>query len=193
MQGATVVFSQPDWLPGWLESRELPRDDSERMVEVLALTTETVSRGSGGPFAAIVYDERDGRRLGVAVNTVVASATALAHAETSALALAQQALGQYSLDYPGGPNALLVTSSAPCTMCLGAIAWSGVRRVLFSTTREDVEAIGFDEGPVTGRWRQQLAQRGIQVLGPRRQQAGRLVLKQYAQAGGAVYNGSAEL
>lgn len=192
MRPSTVAFSQPDWLDAWLAARGVPADDSGRLAEVLALTAETVSRGSGGPFAAIVYDERDGRRLGVAVNTVVFNATALAHAETSALALAQQGVGQFSLDYAGGPHALLVTSSAPCTMCLGAIAWSGVRRVLFCTTREDVEAIGFDEGPVTGRWRQQLAARGIAVQGPRCQRRGRAVLQAYQQSGGTVYNGTAK-
>lgn len=192
MRVSTVTFTQPEWLGSWLAGRAQPGDDGERLAEVLALTAETVARGSGGPFAAIVYDERDGSRLGAAVNTVVANATALAHAETSALALAQQRLGHFSLDFAEGPQALLVTSSSPCTMCLGAIAWSGVRRVLFCTTREDVEAIGFDEGPVTGRWRQQLAVRGIQVQGPRCQQAGRRILQQYLQAGGAVYNGHAD-
>lgn len=186
---AEVILRQPDWLSDWLGSRPLPISDMERLQEVLALTEEAVLRDSGGPFAAVVYDQRTGRRLGAAVNTVVANAAALAHAETQALSLAQQALGQFSLDYPGGPDAVLVTSSAPCTMCLGAIAWSGVTGVLFSTTRSDVEKIGFDEGPVTGRWRAQLADRNIQVSGPRQQARGRQVLALYQTRRGHIYNG----
>jgi hypothetical protein len=33
-------------------------------------------------------------------------------------------------------------------MCLGAILWSGIPRVVFAARREDAEAIGFDAGPV---------------------------------------------
>lgn len=185
---STVTFIQPDWLAGWLANRAMPADDQARLREVIALAYETVLRGSGGPFAAIVYDQLTGARLGAAVNTVVASCTALAHAETSALALAQQSLGQFSLQFADGPQALLVTSSAPCTMCLGAIAWSGVRRVLFATTRQDVEAIGFDEGPATPRWRQELGRRGIEVQGPRLRRQGQQVLAAYQQQQGKIYN-----
>jgi len=188
MSETTISIRQPAWLPAWLAGRTLPASDRERLEEVLALTEESVRRGSGGPFAAIVYDQRSGARLGVAVNTVVASSTALAHAEASALALAQQALGSFSLAFDGGPDALLVTSSAPCTMCLGAIAWSGVSRVLFASTRNDVEAIGFDEGPLTPRWRAQLSARGIRVEGPRCRVRTAAILRVYQQQQGEIYN-----
>lgn len=185
---SSIHITQPDWLPAWLAGRTLPASDRERLEEVLALTEESVRRSSGGPFAAIVYDQRSGARLGVAVNTVVANSTALAHAETSALALAQQAQGSFSLACEGGPDALLVTSSAPCTMCLGAIAWSGVSRVLFASTRNDVEAIGFDEGPLTPRWRAQLGARGIRVEGPRCRTRAKAILQAYQQKQGEIYN-----
>ena len=188
MSETTFSIRQPDWLAAWLAGRALPVSDRERLGEVLALTEESVRRGSGGPFAAIVYDQRSGARLGVAVNTVVANSTALAHAETSALALAQQAQGSFTLAFEGGPEALLVTSSAPCTMCLGAIAWSGVSRVLFASTRGDVEAIGFDEGPLTPRWRAQLGARGIRVDGPRCRARAKAVLRDYLQTQGEIYN-----
>lgn len=192
MTAGILVLKQPDWLAGWLSHRPLPSDDGGRLQEVLALTEETILRNSGGPFAAIVYDQRDGRRLGAAVNTVAANSAALAHAETQALSLAQQALEQFSLDYDGGPDAVLVTSSAPCTMCLGAIAWSGVHRVLFASTRQDVEAIGFDEGPATPRWRSELAKRDIIVSGPRMRRRGQQLLEEYVRHQGRVYNGRRE-
>jgi len=188
VQNAVITVRQPTWLAQWLAVRTVPTCDAARLEEVLALTSEAVTRASGGPFAAIVYDQRSGERLAAAVNTVLPNCTALAHAETSALALAQQSLGQYSLAYPGGPEALLVTSSAPCTMCLGAIAWSGVQRLLFSTTRNDVEEIGFDEGPATPRWRQELIKRGITVQGPRLRARGQRLLQAYALGQGRIYN-----
>ena len=76
-------------------------------------------------------------------------------------------------------------------MCLGAIAWSGVKRVLFSTTRADVEQIGFDEGPPSPRWRSELRKRGIEVAGPRLRAQGQAVLAAYQAHQGAVYNGPA--
>ncbi|MDF1822625.1 MAG: nucleoside deaminase [Alcanivoracaceae bacterium] len=192
MSHQQVTLHQPVWLESWLHHRPAATDDSQRLREVLAMAEENVVRETGGPFAAAVYDQLSGERLSAAVNTVVRNCTALAHAETMALGLAQQRLQHFSLDYAGGPEVLLVTSSAPCTMCLGAIAWSGVRRVLFSTTRAEVEAIGFDEGPATPRWRSELKKRGIDVSGPRLRRQGQAVLAAYQAHQGAVYNGPAE-
>ena len=184
-----VIIDQPHWVESWLHQQTAPADDRGRLAEVLALAEENVQRQTGGPFAAAVYDLLSGERLSAAVNTVVRNCTALAHAETSALALAQQRLHQHSLSFEDGPDALLVTSSVPCTMCLGAIAWSGVTRVIFSTTRKDVEAIGFDEGPPSPRWRSELNKRGVLVRGPLLRKQGLAVLAKYAALGGAVYNG----
>ena len=184
-----VIIDQPHWVESWLHHQPAPADDQARLAEVLALAEENVQRQTGGPFAAAVYDLISGERLSAAVNTVMRNCTALAHAETSALALAQQRLHQHSLRFDGGPEALLVTSSVPCTMCLGAITWSGITRMIFSTTRKDVEAIGFDEGPPSARWRSELGKRGVQVRGPLLRKQGLAVLAKYASLGGAVYNG----
>lgn len=178
--------AQPDWLAGWLGARALPVDDRGRLAEVIALAGEQVSRGGGGPFAAVVYDERSGERLAAAVNVVQPGACALAHAELLALGMAQQGIGHFTLAARPG---VLVSSAEPCAMCLGAICWSGIARVLFSATRADVEAIGFDEGPRPPRWRRALAARGIAVGGPRQRRDGQAVLQRYRAQGGAVYNG----
>lgn len=178
---------QPDWLAGFVAARALPADDAGRIAEVLALAGENVDRGSGGPFAAAVYDEASGERLACAVNVVVASACTLAHAEALALGLAQQAAGHWSL---AGRRCLLVSSAEPCAMCLGATCWSGVGRLLYAATRADVEACGFDEGPRSGQWKQALRQRGIAVDGPRARARAGAVLRRYVEAGGLLYNGS---
>lgn len=177
---------QPAWLAAFLAARPRPADDGARLDEVLALAGENVARATGGPFAAAVYDEATGERLACAVNTVVANRCALAHAETVALGLAQQAAGHWSL---AGRACVLVASAEPCAMCVGAIGWSGVRRVLYAATRADVEAIGFDEGARPARWKQALAARGIRVDGPRGRRRGQAVLAAYGAAGGVVYNG----
>jgi len=60
--------------------------------------------------------------------------------------------------------------------------------VLFASTRNDVEAIGFDEGPLTPRWRAQLAARGIRVEGPRCRARAAAILRVYQQQHGEIYN-----
>lgn len=177
---------QPAWLGERISRREPPVDDDGRLDEVLALARENVERGTGGPFAAAVYGEHDGARLSVAVNVVVPSHCAIAHAETMALALAQQAVGDFSLASRG---VVLVSSAEPCGMCTGAIAWSGIARLLFAAGRRDVEAIGFDEGPRPARWREALARYGVRVAGPCRRAEARAVLAAYVAAGGRRYNG----
>ncbi|MFO8004158.1 nucleoside deaminase [Thioalkalivibrio sp.] len=186
--GTTIRLTQPAWLGAWLHRPTPPDDDECRIEEVLALAREHVERGSGGPFAAVVYDLRTGQRLGVALNTTIESHCAAAHAELQALSLAQQQIGCHTLD---AVPCVLVSSSAPCTMCLGAIAWSGVRRLVFATSRNDVEAIGFDEGPPTPHWRRELHRRGIAVRGPLRRRQGQTILQLYLDRGGPIYNGPA--
>ncbi|PKM22466.1 MAG: nucleoside deaminase [Gammaproteobacteria bacterium HGW-Gammaproteobacteria-14] len=180
-----IHLLQPGWLKDWL-GRPAPTDDRGRLEEVLALAGTNIIRAGGGPFAAAVYDLDSGRRLSMAVNTVVSNQCAAAHAELQALSLAQQVIGNHTL---AGKSCVLVSSSAPCTMCLGAIAWSGVQALVFSSTRQDVEKIGFDEGPKTPSWRRELEKRGIAVLGPLLRRQGQQVLTLYQEQGGVIYNG----
>jgi tRNA(Arg) A34 adenosine deaminase TadA len=181
----TVRLIQPDWLRDWLRRPSPAADDRARLAEVIALADANVDHDLGGPFAAAVYALDDGRRLSAAVNTTITSHCSAAHAELQALSLAQQVMGTHTLE---SRPCVLVSSSAPCTMCLGAIAWSGVQGLVFSTTRVDVEGIGFDEGPPTPRWRHELSRRGIAVRGPLLQRAGRAVLARYRDLGGVIYN-----
>ncbi len=186
MTATEIHLRQPDWLNEWLQ-QPAPGTEQGQLREVLALAGENIRRNSGGPFAAAVYALDTGERLSAAVNTVVSNHCAAAHAELQALSLAQQTLGNHTL--AAGRGCVLVSSSAPCTMCLGAIVWSGVQALVFATTRIDVEKIGFDEGPRTPRWRQQLEGRGISVRGPLLQRQGRQVLALYQERAGVIYNG----
>ena len=184
MTANEIRLRQPAWLTEQLRN-PAPPDEQGRLREVLALAALAVRHGSAGPFAAAVYALDSGERLSAAVNTVVSSHCAAAHAELQALSLAQQKINSYSLS---GRPCVLISSSAPCTMCLGAIAWSVVKRLVFSASRDDVEQIGFDEGPRTPAWRKQLAQRGISVAGPLLRNQGRKVLADYQAGKGVIYN-----
>jgi tRNA(Arg) A34 adenosine deaminase TadA len=72
-------------------------------------------------------------------------------------------------------------------MCLGAVHWSGVRRLVTGATRADASALGFDEGPVFPESYAYLERRGLQVKrGVLREEAA-AVLARYLERGGLVY------
>jgi tRNA(Arg) A34 adenosine deaminase TadA len=183
-------------LPAWLR-RELARADAPeptdvgRMAWVLGLVEASVGRGDGGPFAAAVFDGDGSAPLAAAVNLVLASRTAIAHAEMLALALAQQRVGAASLA-DTGVQAVLVTSTEPCAMCLGASLWSGLVRVVCGARGEDAEAIGFDEGPKPHDVATALAARGIALQRDVLRERARNVLASYREAGLPVYGGRRE-
>ena len=98
-------------------------------------------RDGGGPFAALVV--QDGTVIARGVNRVTASNDPTAHAEVVAIRAACEALGQFYLD-----GCTLYTTCEPCPMCLGAIYWAHLDRVLYASTRADAAAAGFDDAHI---------------------------------------------
>jgi len=136
-----------------------------------------------------VFSGRTGAVLGAGVNRVEATATCIAHAEVLALAEAGQAASSYTLD---GHAAVLVTTTEPCAMCLGAVGWSGVERLVCGAAEHDARAIGFDEGDKPVGWSAALEQRGIAVATGVHRDRIRAAMKRYAAGGGVVYNAEPE-
>lgn len=186
-----VVISLP--LPSWLEESLPPRDtglpDAEaRMRLVIELARQNVDRGSGGPFAAAVFDRETGRVVAAAVNLVTSLNCSVAHAEIVAIMLAQQRTGTYDLGGEGMRPLELVASAEPCAMCLGAIPWSGVQRLVCGASEDDVSVIGFDEGAKPASWQRELEERGIEVVRNVCRDEAAAVLRSYAAHGGVIYN-----
>jgi tRNA(Arg) A34 adenosine deaminase TadA len=177
----------PGWVGPWLAAQPATFPTVAAQVDlVLGLAGEQVEQGTGGPFAAAVFERSTGRLLAAGLNLVVPASACIAHAEMVALALAGQGSGSFDLGAPG-PVAL-VASTEPCAMCLGAIPWSGVSQLVCSAGDEDARAIGFDEGNKPSDWAEDLAGRGIEVVRGVALDAGREVLARYAAGGGHVYN-----
>lgn len=160
-----------------------------RMEFVVRLSRLNVEQGTGGPFAAAVFERDSGRLVAPGVNLVVPANCSVAHAEIVALILAQQEVGSFDLGAVGLPAFELVTSAEPCAMCLGAIPWSGVRRVVCGARKEDAEACGFDEGDRPARWQASLERRRIEVIQDIRREEAADVLSRYQVNGGIPYNG----
>jgi len=184
-----IEFSLPDWIADF-EAGWPGGDAAARMSFVVAAARRNVTEGTGGPFAAGIFETASGRLVALGVNRVVAEQLSMLHAEMIAIALAQRALGRADLGAAGLPALELVTSVEPCAMCLGAILWSGVGRVVSGATDADARAIGFDEGPKPVDWTAQLAERGITVRAGLLRDEARKVLEDYARCGGTIYNPS---
>jgi tRNA(Arg) A34 adenosine deaminase TadA len=176
----------PDWLATVAADVVLP-DAEARMAFVVRLARRSGGAG-GGPFAAAVFERDSGRLVAAGVNRVVASHCSAAHAEVVALSLAQRRLGHFDLGAAGRPAHELVASAEPCAMCVGAVLWSGVRRLAFAAADADVRAIGFDEGPKHPDWIGELRRRGIEVVPGLLRSEAAAVLRDYAAAGGPIYN-----
>lgn len=175
-------------LPAWV-AEMLPAtvpDDTAAMRLAIDLARRNVEQDTGGPFGAVVADA-DGRVIAVGVNLVVPESNPTAHAEIVAIALAGQALGSFDLGASG--PATLFSSVEPCAMCLGAVPWSGVARLVCGARDEDARAVGFDEGDKPPDWAGALVRRGVTVLRDALREDAAEVLRAYAEAGGPIYNG----
>jgi tRNA(Arg) A34 adenosine deaminase TadA len=159
----------------------------DRMDLVLRLAAANVASG-GGPFAAALFTTATGELLAGGVNLVVPASVPVAHAEIVAFALAGRRLGTFDLTVHGPVE--LVTSCEPCAMCLGAVPWAGVTRVVSGARDADARSIGFDEGDKPADWADALRRRGIEVVEDVRRDAAVEVLQSYVRAGGVVYNGT---
>jgi tRNA(Arg) A34 adenosine deaminase TadA len=190
MNPSRIVLSLPDWVADFLpHSDRLYASPEERMDLVLELARRNCRRKTGGPFAAGVFELDSGRLLAVGLNLVVGAGCSVAHAELIALVFAQQRLDSFTLNAPGLPACDLVSSTEPCAMCLGALPWAGIRRLVCGARDEDARAIGFDEGDKPADWVRLLERRGITVLRDVRRKEARQILIDYAQSGGLIYNG----
>jgi tRNA(Arg) A34 adenosine deaminase TadA len=85
------------------------------------------------------------------------------HAEVVAIMLAEQRLQAFNLRL-GGQRYELFSSCDPCAMCLGAVHWSGVERLVCGASRDDAQRIGFDEGPVFQASYTYLEERGMEIV-----------------------------
>jgi guanine deaminase len=108
------------------------------MRDAIKLAEESVRSGRGGPFGCVIV--RDGKVIARGSNRVTSTNDPTAHAEVVAIREACKAVGTFKL-----PDCELYTSCEPCPMCLSAIYWARIPKVLYGNTRQDAAAIGFDD------------------------------------------------
>ena len=188
MHPSEIRITNPDWVGSAVDFHRPYPDDHARIRVAIALARENVTRETGGPFGAAVFEAESGRLVGVGTNGVLRLNNSNAHAEVVALMMAEAHLGSFTLRNDGMPRHELFSSCEPCAMCLGATLWSGVTRLVFAATREDATRLSFDEGPVFPESYRYLADRGVAVeRGVLREEAA-AVFDLYVQLGGPIYN-----
>ena len=137
--------------------------------EATRLAIESVEKGWGGPFGAVIVKE--GEIIGRGQNRVLLTGIPVFHAEITAIMDASARLNPKTFlgsdDYagttleliprpPGSPDPVperarmlkgceIYSNSAPCPMCMSAIYWARIDRVYFGASLEDASAIGFDD------------------------------------------------
>ncbi|MFP4165161.1 MAG: nucleoside deaminase [Chitinispirillaceae bacterium] len=189
-----VEFRLPEWIEPLLsEKPDLYRTHNQRMELVIELARKNIRKKTGGPFAAAIFDTADGRLIAPGVNLVTSANQSIAHAEMVAIMQAQSRLSTFDLGGPGMPVCELVTSTAPCAMCLGAVPWSGVRALVCGARDEDARNIGFDEGSKRPDWVEELEKRNIRVTNDVCREEAVGVFKEYVNQGGIIYNGRVTL
>lgn len=179
--------------PEWLEKHVRQKDHDfpaveDRMNFVIELSRLNVRHGTGGPFAAAIFDSDNGLLLVPGINLVIVERCSVLHAEIVAIMAAQTKMATHDLSAPGLPSFELVTSTEPCAMCLGAVTWSGIRSLICGARGDDAEETGFDEGEKPPEWPEALKRRGIMVMRDVRRSEAAAVLREYRAAGGPIYN-----
>ena len=111
----------------------------ELMREAVRLAVANVQAGRGGPFAALIA--RNGAIIASGTNLVTSANDPTAHAEVVAIREACRMQGDFRLS-----GCELYTTCEPCPMCLGAIYWARLDRVVYAATRDDAARAGFDDG-----------------------------------------------
>jgi len=110
----------------------------EFMRRAIALATENVRSGLGGPFGAVVV--RAGDIVGEGANRVTQENDPTAHAEVRAIRAACRELNTFALR-----GCEIYTSCEPCPMCLAAIYWARIDRIWYGNTSADAARAAFDD------------------------------------------------
>jgi tRNA(Arg) A34 adenosine deaminase TadA len=111
--------------------------ETDLMRLAIEKTREGIAAGQS-PFGAIIV--KNGTVVASTHNTVWRDTDPSAHAEVNCLRTAARALA--TIDLKG---CTMYSTCEPCPMCLAAIHWSKIDRVVFGATIADAAAAGFCE------------------------------------------------
>jgi guanine deaminase len=115
-------------------------NDKSLLRQAVGIAENGIKNG-GGPFGAVIT--KDGDIIAEENNKVVLSHDPTAHAEVLAIRKASAILKSHDLS-----ECVIYTSCEPCPMCLGAIYWSGIKKVVYASDRSEAAASGFSDSSI---------------------------------------------
>jgi guanine deaminase len=127
------------------------------MQQAIALATENITSGRGGPFGAVIV--RDGSVVSTGANLVTATNDPTAHAEVVAIRRACTALASFQLK-----GCHIYSSCEPCPMCLAAIYWAHCDAIFYGNSSADAAAAGFDDAVLYEEIKRPIGQRRIPTV-----------------------------
>jgi tRNA(Arg) A34 adenosine deaminase TadA len=190
-----LVISLPDWLIAYEKTLKetIYRTNEEMMAVAVEISRLNVEHKSGGPFGCAIF-ERDlstntCRIFSVGANRVMPLHNSSLHGEMTALQFAERKLQHFSLktEKDSPKEYVMCTSCEPCAQCLGGTLWAGPAEMICGASKDDAEAIGFNEGPVFPESYVSLEENGIKVTKGVLQKEAAAILNQYAETG-TIYN-----
>ena len=110
-------------------------EDKNFLTRAIEIAGISIKNG-GGPFGAVI--SKNGIKISEAFNKVVLTHDPTAHAEILAIRAAATLLNSHDLS-----ECTLYSSCEPCPMCLGAIYWAGIKKIVYASDRTDAEEAGF--------------------------------------------------
>ncbi|HXC96582.1 MAG TPA: nucleoside deaminase [Edaphobacter sp.] len=134
------------------------------MEKAIALATENVKSGRGGPFGAVIV--RGGDIIASGTNLVTATNDPTAHGEIVAIRNACVALKTFQLH-----GCEIYSSCEPCPMCLAAIYWARCDAIFYGGRASDAAAAGFDDAFLYEEMKRPIDQRSIPAVNLLREKA----------------------
>lgn len=132
-------------------------NDSMWMRQAIDKAREGIAAGQS-PFGAVIV--RGDRLICEAHNTVWRDGDPTAHAEINAIRQAAKILAAIALH-----GCEMFTTCEPCAMCLSALHWAKLDRVVFGAAIADATAAGFSELPVPARVLAEMGHSPLRVEG----------------------------
>ena len=114
-----------------------PQLERSILESALAIARQGIAGGQS-PFGAVIFSGH--QIVAVTHNTVWQTTDPTAHAEVNCIRAAAKAKNSISL-----ADCEMFSTTEPCPMCLSAIHWAKIRRVVYGASIADAAAAGFTE------------------------------------------------
>lgn len=131
--------------------------DMDFLARAIELSKKSLTDEPGGPFGAVIV--KDGKVISEGWNEVTSTNDPTAHAEMQAIRKAGKVMGDFRL-----AGAVIYSSCEPCPMCLAAIYWARIERVVYANSRTDAARIGFDDAYIYAQLSLDVVKREIPCL-----------------------------